>query len=148
MANPTPPRWTIADSLETYSIRHWGAGYFGINEKGNVITHPGGPDSPSFDLKELVDDVRRRGISLPPLIAEVARKTGIAPRLGIRVRLSSRGAGKWEASGGDRSKFGLSAAELMQSISFMKETGLLSTFELLHFHLGSQISNIRNVKNA
>jgi arginine decarboxylase len=66
----------------------------------------------------------------------------------MRVRLSTRGAGKWEASGGDRSKFGLSAAELMQSVAFMRETGLLDCFELLHFHLGSQISNIRNVKNA
>ncbi|MDP3238599.1 MAG: biosynthetic arginine decarboxylase [Myxococcales bacterium] len=267
MANSTPQqRWTIGDSLDTYAIRNWGAGYFGINDKGNVCVHPGGPDSPNFDLKDLVDEVRRRGISLPllirftdvlrdrvvhlneafrkaikeygykseyrgvypikvnqhrfvveqivdagrpygygleagskpellavmamvddpealiicngykdeeyvetalyasklgrkvvmvvekpselPLIAEVSRKTGIPPRLGMRVRLSTRGAGKWEASGGDRSKFGLSAAELMQAIAFMKETGLLETFELLHFHLGSQISNIRNVKNA
>ncbi len=266
MAPTNPPRWTIADSLETYSIKHWGAGYFGINDKGDVCVHPAGPATPSFDLKELVDEVRRRGISLPllirftdilrnrvvhlneafkkaitehgykgsyrgvypikvnqhrfvveqivdagkpyaygleagskpellivmalvddpdalivcngykdeeyvetalyasklgrkvvlvvekptelPLIAEVARKTGIRPRIGMRVRLSSRGAGKWEASGGDRSKFGLSSGELLQAVSFMKETGLLDTFELLHFHLGSQISNIRNVKNA
>ena len=83
-----------------------------------------------------------------PLIAEVARRTGIRPRMGMRVRLSTRGAGKWEASGGDRSKFGLSSGELMQAIAFMRETGLLDSFELLHFHLGSQISNIRNVKNA
>jgi arginine decarboxylase len=266
MSTNTSTRWTIADANETYAIKQWGAGYFGINDKGNVIVHPGGPQTASFDLKELVDEVRRRGIGLPllirftdvlrdrvvhlneafrkaigdagykgtysgvypikvnqdrfvveqivsagapfgygleagskpellavmalvedpealivcngykdeeyvetallasklgrkvvmvvekptelPLIAEVARKTGIAPRLGVRVRLSTRGAGKWEASGGDRSKFGLSSLELMQSISFMKEAGLLECFELLHFHLGSQISNIRNVKNA
>ena len=263
---PAPKRWTIADSLETYSIRQWGAGYFGINEKGNVMVHPGGPETPSFDLKELIDEVRRRGI-VPPLlirftdvlrhrvvhlneafkkaiseqgfkgsykgvfpikvnqhryvveqivaagkqygygleagskpellavmallddddsliicngykdeeyvetalyasklgrkvvmvvekptelalIAEVSRRTGIRPRIGIRVRLSSRGAGKWEASGGDRSKFGLSSSELMNALSFMREAGLIDTFELLHFHLGSQISNIRNVKDA
>ncbi|HEY0880533.1 MAG TPA: biosynthetic arginine decarboxylase, partial [Archangium sp.] len=83
-----------------------------------------------------------------PLIAEVARKTGIKPRIGMRVRLSTRGAGKWEASGGDRSKFGLSSGELMDAMAFMRETGLMDSFELLHFHLGSQISNIRNVKNA
>jgi arginine decarboxylase len=82
------------------------------------------------------------------LIAEVSRKTGIKPRLGMRVRLSTRGAGKWEASGGDRSKFGLSSRELLEAIAFMREAGLLACFELLHFHLGSQISNIRNVKNA
>ncbi|MBL8915174.1 MAG: biosynthetic arginine decarboxylase, partial [Archangium sp.] len=72
----------------------------------------------------------------------------IKPRLGMRVRLSTRGAGKWEASGGDRSKFGLSSGELMDAIAFMREAGLMDSFELLHFHLGSQISNIRNVKNA
>ena len=83
-----------------------------------------------------------------PLIAEVARKTGIAPRIGMRVKLSSRGAGRWEASGGDRSKFGLSSSELMAAMAFLRESGLMPCFELLHFHLGSQISNIRNVKNA
>ena len=65
--SPTPKRWTIADALETYSIRQWGAGYFGINDKGNVMVHPGGPETPSFDLKELIDEVRRRGI-VPPLL--------------------------------------------------------------------------------
>ena len=266
MAPSTPQRWSVADSNDLYAIRNWGAGYFGINDKGNVMVHPAGPATPSFDLKELVDEVRRRGISLPllirftdvlrhrvvhlneafkkaivehnykgnyrgvypikvnqhryvaeqitdagkpynygleagskpellavmalledpealiicngykdeeyvetalyasklgrkvvmvvekpselPLIAEVARKTGIKPRLGMRVRLSTRGAGKWEASGGDRSKFGLSSSELMDAMSFLRETGLMDSFELLHFHLGSQISNIRNVKNA
>ncbi|SEM01016.1 arginine decarboxylase [Stigmatella aurantiaca] len=264
--NTPQHRWTLADALEMYGIRNWGNPYFGINEKGHVCVHPDGPQGSSMDLKELVDEVRRRGIGLPllirftdvlrhrvihlneafkkaiaesnykgqyrgvypikvnqhryvvetivetgknygygleagskpellavmalldnedalvicngykdeeyvetalffsrlgrnvilvvekpselPLIAEVARKTGIAPRLGIRVKLSTRGAGKWEASGGDRSKFGLTSSELMNCIGFMRETGLLPHFELLHFHLGSQISNIRNVKNA
>lgn len=264
--NAPPHRWTLADAHELYGIRNWGNPYFGINEKGHVIVHPDGPQAPNMDLKELVDEVRRRGIGLPllirftdvlrhrvvhlneafrkamsdqgfkggyrgvypikvnqhryvvetlieagkgynygleagskpellavmallenenalvicngykdeeyietalfysrlgrnvilvvekpselPLIAEVARRTGIAPRLGIRVKLSTRGAGKWEASGGDRSKFGLTSSELMNCIGFMKDAGLLNSFELLHFHLGSQISNIRNVKNA
>src|SRR5262249_26832788 len=61
-------RWTIADSLETYGIRSWGVGYFGINEKGHVCVHPDGPGAAAFDLKELVDEVRRRGIGLPLLI--------------------------------------------------------------------------------
>ncbi|HVE84270.1 MAG TPA: biosynthetic arginine decarboxylase [Myxococcales bacterium] len=267
MAAPPPqPRWTIADSLETYGIRSWGVGYFGINEKGNVCVHPDGPGSAAFDLKDLVDEVRRRGIGLPllirftdvlrhrvihlneafrkaiaehgykgsyrgvdpikvnqhrhvvetivetgkrygygleagskpelmavmalldddqclvicngykdeeyietallasrlgqkivlvvekpselPLIAEISRKTGIRPTIGMRVRLSARGAGKWEASGGDRSKFGLSSSELMEAIGFLREAGMLDCFELLHFHLGSQIANIRSVKNA
>ena len=68
MASPTPQRWSVADSNDLYSIKNWGAGYFGINDKGNVMVHPAGPTTPSFDLKELVDEVRRRGISLPLLI--------------------------------------------------------------------------------
>jgi len=266
MANHPVQPWTKAEALENYAVPAWGAGYFGINDKGNVIVHPGGATAPSMDLKELVDEVRRRGIHPPllirftdvlksrvvhlnecfrraiaehgykgvyqgvypikvnqhryvvetiveagkpygygleagskpellavmalldddgalvvcngykdeeyietallasklgrrvvlvvekpseiPLIAEVSRKLGIRPRIGIRVRLSTRGAGKWEASGGDRSKFGLSSSELLESMNFMREVGLLDCFELLHFHLGSQISNIRNFKNA
>src|SRR5205814_9202173 len=82
------------------------------------------------------------------LIAEVAARVGIPPTLGARVKLSTRGAGKWEASGGDRSKLGLAASELVEGIAYMREKGLLDRFELLHFHLGSQISSIRSVKNA
>jgi len=267
MTNPSPQQsWSIADAQDTYGIRNWGSPYFGINERGNVIAHPAGPGTPSVDIKELVEEVKRRGIGLPlllrftdilrdrvrhlngafhkaiaehhykgsyrgvypikvnqdrwvaetlvdagreygygleagskpellavmalldhpdgliicngykdeeyvetalyasklgrqvilvlekpselPLIAEVSRRVGIAPRIGVRVKLSSRGSGKWEASGGDRSKFGLSSSELMDVMHFMRETDMLDTFELLHFHLGSQISNIRSVKNG
>ena len=83
-----------------------------------------------------------------PLIARLAKKTHIRPRVGVRLRLSTRGSGRWEASGGDHSKFGLSARELLESIDFLKQHDLLDTFELLHFHLGSQISNIRNIKDG
>src|SRR5262245_24233565 len=265
MPTSPPQPWSLADAFETYGVRSWGAGYFGINDKGNVTVHADG-NGHSMDLKELVEEVRRRGISLPllirftdvlrsrvvhlnesfrraisehgyrgsyrgvypikvnqhryvaetiveagrpydygleagskpellavmalldspealiicngykdeeyietalyasrlgrkvvlvvekpseiPLIAEVARRVGIRPCIGIRVKLSTRGAGKWEASGGDRSKFGLSSSELVDSMEFMRKVGLLDCFELLHFHLGSQVSNIRNFKNA
>ena len=83
-----------------------------------------------------------------PLIARLARKTNVRPRIGVRLRLSTRGSGRWEASGGDHSKFGLSARELLESIDLLKQHELLDTFELLHFHLGSQISNIRNIKDG
>jgi arginine decarboxylase len=83
-----------------------------------------------------------------PLIAGIAEKTGVRPRIGIRARLTSRGAGHWEASGGDRSKFGLGARDLMEAMEFLRQHSLLDCFELLHFHLGSQISAIRSVKNA
>jgi len=70
MSTPSPqqPRWSIADAQDTYGIRHWGNPYFGINERGNVIAHPDGPAGPGVDLKELVEEVKRRGIGLPLLL--------------------------------------------------------------------------------
>lgn len=261
-----PRSWTVADAIELYAIRSWGAGYFGLNDRGNVLVHPDGPSGPSADLKELVDELRRRGIALPlllrftgilrsrivelneafrraivehgyragyrgvypikvnqhryvaeeivatgrqyhygleagskpellavmallddeqalvvcngykdeeyietallasklglkviivveklselQLISQVSKRTGIAPAIGMRVKLSSRGAGRWEASGGDRAKFGLSSGEILEAMNFLRENRLLDAFQLLHFHLGSQISNIRSVKNG
>ncbi|HEY7489626.1 MAG TPA: biosynthetic arginine decarboxylase [Candidatus Tectomicrobia bacterium] len=83
-----------------------------------------------------------------PLIARMAQKTGVRPHLGLRAKLSSRGAGRWETSGGDHAKFGLSAREMLEAVQFLCQHNLLDTFELLHFHLGSQISNIRHVKEG
>jgi len=83
-----------------------------------------------------------------PLIRDVSRATGVAPRIGIRSRLATRGAGHWEGSGGDRSKFGLSASDLVAAMSFLRDNDLLDRFELLHFHLGSQISSIRSIKEG
>ena len=261
-----PRKWNVGDSAETYGVKYWGNSYFSINEAGNVQAHPAGPDGARIDLKELVDEVARRGIGLPllirfsdvlrsrivelnetfkraiaeygykggykgvypikvnqnrfvveeivqfgrpyhygleagskpellavmamlddeealivcngykdeeyietalmasklgrtvlivvekfselSLIAEVAKKVGVRPRIGMRVKLAAKGSGRWEASGGDRSKFGLSTREVVEAINFLRANDLLSCFELLHFHLGSQISAIRAVKNA
>jgi arginine decarboxylase len=261
-----PRKWTVADSAETYGVKYWGNNYFSINDAGNAQAHPAGPDGARIDLKELVDEVARRGIGLPllirfsdvlksrivelnetfrraiaeygykgeykgvypikvnqhryvveeivqfgrpyhygleagskpellavmamlddeealivcngykdeeyietaltasklgrtvlivvekfselALIAETAKKMGVRPRIGIRVKLAAKGSGRWEASGGDRSKFGLSTREVVEAISFLRQSDLLNCFELLHFHLGSQISAIRAVKNA
>jgi arginine decarboxylase len=261
-----PRKWTVADSAEVYGVKYWGNNYFAINDAGNVVAHPAGPDGARIDLKELVDEVARRGIGLPllirfsdvlksrivelnetfkraiaeygykgaykgvypikvnqhryvveeivqfgrpyhygleagskpellavmamlddeealivcngykdeeyietalmasklgrtvlivvekyselSLIADVAKKVGVRPRIGIRVKLAAKGSGRWEASGGDRSKFGLSTREVVEAINFMRANDLLSCFELMHFHLGSQISAIRAVKNA
>ncbi len=82
------------------------------------------------------------------LIVEASRKTGIQPQIGVRMRLSTRGAGHWESSGGDRSKFGLSARGLLEAVNYLKKEGMLDAFVLLHFHLGSQIASIRNLKLA
>jgi arginine decarboxylase len=261
-----PRRWSVSDSRETYAVRQWGGKFFDISEAGNVVAHPGGPEAGTIDLKELVDEVRKRGIGLPllirfpevlrarivelnetfrnaineygykgsykgvypikvnqdryvveqivgygrpyhygleagskpellavvamlededaliicngykdeeyvesalmasklgrtlilvvekfselPLIASIAKRTGVRPRIGIRAKLSTRGSGRWEASGGDRSKFGLSSREMLEAMRFLRENDLLDSFELLHFHLGSQISSIRSIKNA
>jgi arginine decarboxylase len=263
---PLSRRWSAAESLDLYNIRGWGNQYFSINDTGSMVVHPGGKDSPAIDLKELVDEVRERGISLPllirfseiikarvvelneafngaiseygyqgkyrgvypikvnqdrylverlveygrpyhygleagskpellavmamlededaliicngykdeeyietallasklgrrvilvvekpselPLIHQISQKMGVRPRIGIRSRLSAKGAGHWEGSAGDRSKFGLSGRDLLAAVTFLKENGLLDTFELLHFHLGSQISSIRSVKDG
>jgi arginine decarboxylase len=268
MAAPAglPRRWSVADSAETYAVRSWGGGYFAINDAGNVSVTPNGPQSPPVDMKELVDEVRKRGINLPllirfsdilhnrivelnecfrraqseygykniykgvypikvnqdryvveritktgkqyhygleagskpellavlamledeealiicngykdeeyietallgskmgrkvilvvekaselPLIAQLSKRTGVQPRIGMRAKLATRGSGRWEASGGDRSKFGLTSKEMIDAVDFLKANNLLASFELLHFHLGSQISAIRSVKNA
>jgi arginine decarboxylase len=259
-------RWTLQDASDLYGIRNWGSGYFGINDRGNVVVHPEGPSGPGVDLKELVEELQRRGIGLPlllrfneilrsrivelneafkraiaeyeykaaykgvypikvnqhryvveeivrtarpyhygleagskpellavmamlddpealivcngykdeeyvetallasklgrtvilvvektselKLIHDVAKRTGIKPTIGIRAKLSTKGSGKWEASAGDRSKFGLSSSEMLKAVAYLREVGLLDSFQLLHFHLGSQISAIRSVKEA
>lgn len=82
------------------------------------------------------------------LIADLGKRHNIRPRLGIRAKLATRGSGRWEASGGDRSKFGLSSREMLEAMTFLREREMLDSFELLHFHLGSQISAIRSIKSA
>jgi arginine decarboxylase len=265
-AGGIPRKWTVADSAEVYGVKYWGHNYFSVAESGNMQAHPAGLEGPAIDLKELVNEVTRRGIGLPllirfsdvlrsrivelnetfknaiaeygykgefkgvypikvnqhryvveeiirfgrpyhygleagskpellavmamlddedalivcngykdeeyietalmasklgrtvlivvekfselALIAETAKKIGVRPRIGIRVKLAAKGSGRWEASGGDRSKFGLSTREVVEAINFLRANDLLNCFELLHFHLGSQISAIRAVKNA
>jgi arginine decarboxylase len=61
-------RWSPADSLDLYNIRGWGNNYFSVNDAGHIVVHPSGPGTAAIDLKELVDEVRERGIALPLLI--------------------------------------------------------------------------------
>ena len=81
-------------------------------------------------------------------IIAVARELGVEPDLGIRVRLHSKGRGKWEASSGDHAKFGLSTADLLAAVETLRREGWLHCFQLLHFHVGSQISDIRAIRQA
>ena len=82
------------------------------------------------------------------LILEIAESLGVRPTLGMRVKLATRGSGRWQASGGYRSKFGLTVAEMLTQLDRLIERGMGDCFQLLHFHVGSQIGNIRQLKSA
>jgi arginine decarboxylase len=82
------------------------------------------------------------------LILEYAKKVGVRPTIGMRVKLAARGGGRWQSSGGYRSKFGLTVGEMLRGLEELKALGMEDCFQLLHFHLGSQIPNIRIVKGA
>ena len=82
------------------------------------------------------------------LISTVARRLGIVPNIGIRIKLTSSGSGKWEESGGDVSKFGLNSSELLDALSYLEKNKMTESLKLIHFHIGSQITKIRRIKNA
>lgn len=81
-------------------------------------------------------------------VIEVSRRLGIRPYLGIRAKLSTRGDGRWGISAGDRAKFGLTVPEIVTAVELLREAGLLDCLQLLHFHIGSQISAIKVLKDA
>ncbi len=81
-------------------------------------------------------------------ILAFASKVGVRPMIGMRVKLAARGAGRWQSSGGYRSKFGLTVSEILKGLELLESRGMADCFKLLHFHLGSQITNIRQVKAA
>jgi len=82
------------------------------------------------------------------LIIKISKAINVSPNIGIRIKLNSVGAGKWADSGGDKSKFGLNSSELIESINIAKEANMLDRIKMIHFHLGSQITQIRNIKSA
>ncbi len=268
-AEPVTPAepWTIDDARALYNIEGWGAGYFDINEHGNVIVRPDPrhPDG-TVDLRDLARDLEEQGIQLPVLLRfsdilrsrvetlsnrfaaamrefeytgeyttvypikvnqqrhvveeivrygsahgvglecgskpelqavlglvegteqlivcngykdhefmrlalmgqklghrvfivleqlseldvllEVADELGVTPMAGVRIKLASEGAGRWAQSGGEKSKFGLSSAELVKLIDRLSDMGRLDIVKLIHFHLGSQITDIRFIKSG
>jgi len=258
-------RWTMADSSELYDVASWGKGYFSVGQNGHLYVHPSKDPARAVDLKELVDTLVLRGISLPilirfaeilrhrlsevhdafqsaiaehgykgsyccvypikvnqqrqvveevfkfgrpfkygleagskpellavlaiadnetpiicngfkddeyiemvmlatkigrqittvvekytelDLVARHAQRIGVRPRIGLRLKLASRGSGRWKSSGGFRSKFGLTVSEAVRALDQLKQLGMADCIELLHFHLGSQITNIRHIKQA
>ncbi len=257
----------IEQTLETYGIENWGAGYFDINRKGNLIVHPSESDARAADVKEIIEDLARRGINtpillrFPQLVASQVRKLqrafrnsirefeyqgahmcvypmkvnqqravveeylregsrydfgleagskaelyaalaldqaadsllvlngfkdeefiklayvgaqsgkrvvivieklselghilriadeheGNFPLIGMRVKLYSKGSGRWEKSGGEAAKFGLTTTEILEVIHRMQEAGRIDMLRLLHFHIGSQLTDIKRIKNA
>ena len=82
------------------------------------------------------------------LIANVSKRLKVTPNIGIRIKLSSSGSGKWEESGGDVSKFGLNSSELLDALEFLEKNKMQDCLKLIHFHIGSQITKIRRIKNA
>lgn len=257
-------QWTVGDSRSVYGIRHWGAGYFSINDAGRVEVRPNGPDSTPIDLHEQVNELRQSGLSLPllvrfpdilqdrvrkltgafdasiarleynnrytalypikvnqqeavveniiatenvsigleagskpellavlalapkggtivcngykdrefirlalmgqklghnvfiviekesevSLVIEEAAELKVAPQIGLRVRLSSLASSKWADTGGEKSKFGLSAAQLLSVVERFRKAGLDQGIRLLHFHMGSQIANIADYRKG
>jgi arginine decarboxylase len=82
------------------------------------------------------------------LVCDVSERVGVAPVIGMRAKLATKGAGRWEGSAGDRAKFGLTTQEMVDGVAYLKSRNMLDSLQLLHFHIGSQVSAIRSVKNA
>jgi arginine decarboxylase len=83
-----------------------------------------------------------------PRVLRLSREVGVRPSLGIRYKLKAKGAGQWEASGGENAKFGLTTPEIVKAVEILKEEGLLDTLVMLHAHIGSQVTDIRRIKAA
>lgn len=82
------------------------------------------------------------------LIASISKRLKIHPNIGIRIKLASSGSGKWEESGGDVSKFGLNSSELLEALDILEKNKMQDCLHLIHFHIGSQVTKIRRIKNA
>lgn len=124
-----------------------------IDEK-NLIICNGYKDENYIELALLAQKMGRRiflvveKLNELRLIASLAKRIGVSPNIGIRIKLSSSGSGKWEESGGDQSKFGLNSSELLEAVDFLQKCKMTECLKLIHFHIGSQITKIRRIKNA
>src|SRR5687768_1781654 len=111
-------------------------------------------DAEFIEMAMLAQKIGRRVIPVVEkytelaLILRYAEKIGVRPQIGMRVKLAARGSGRWQSSGGYRSKFGLTVSEILHGLEELQKHGMADCFKLLHFHLGSQITNIRHIKGA
>ena len=124
------------------------------DQNKNLLVCNGYKDSSFVEIVGMAHKMGKKIIPVVEKFSEVEsfikyyHKTGIMPPIGVRLKVASRGKGQWANSGGDRSKFGLRILEIMKLVNRLKEEGLLSKLKLLHFHVGSQITQIGVVKQA
>lgn len=122
--------------------------------ENSIIVCNGYKDEDYVELALLAQKMGRRvfivveKINELKLIAAVAKRLNVTPTIGIRIKLTSAGSGKWEESGGDVSKFGLNSSELLDALEFLEKNNSKHWLKLIHFHIGSQITKIRRIKNA
>ena len=122
--------------------------------ENSIIVCTGYKDEDYIELALLAQKMGRRiflvveKLNELKLIASVAKRLNIQPNIGIRIKLTSSGSGKWEESGGDVSKFGLNSSELLTALSMLEKYKMTDCLKLIHFHIGSQITKIRRIKNA
>ena len=123
-------------------------------DKNSLIICNGYKDENYIELALLANKMGRRiflvveKMNELKLIADISKRLKIRPNIGIRIKLASSGSGKWEESGGDGSKFGLNSSELLDALDFLERTKMTDCLKLIHFHIGSQITKIRRIKNA
>ena len=125
-----------------------------VNTDDSLIVCNGYKDESYIELALLAQKMGKRiflvveKMNELKLIAKMAKQLNVQPNIGIRIKLASSGSGKWEESGGDASKFGLTSSELLEALDFMESKGLKDCLKLIHFHIGSQVTKIRRIKTA
>lgn len=123
-------------------------------DNDSLIICNGYKDEDYIELALLAQKMGRRiylvieKLSEMKLIVKIAKQFKIKPNLGIRIKLSSTGSGKWEDSGGDGSKFGLTSSELLEALDYLDKNKMKDCLRLVHFHIGSQVNKIRRIKLA
>lgn len=123
-------------------------------DKNSLIICNGYKDEAYIELALLAQKMGRRiflvveKLNELKKIAEIAKRFKVQPNIGIRIKLASSGSGKWEESGGDGSKFGLNSSELLEALDFLSNRKMSECLRFIHFHIGSQITKIRRIKNA
>ena len=117
-------------------------------DSDSLIVCNGYKDESYIELALLAQKMGKRIFLVVEKMNELKLIAKMQPNIGIRIKLASSGSGKWEESGGDASKFGLTSSELLEALDFMESKGLKDCLKLIHFHIGSQVTKIRRIKTA